>query len=378
MGIGQEDYLKRAEEYAKKAIVMEPDLASALDVLNSLSLYKDYPENLHDSFRYLKKALDANPNEPKILNSMAVIYQSIGKPSEASALLERLERVDPLNDRLSIRRGYGYQYDCQFGLALPEFRKFYRADSTNSVAQISYAWILAYNGRRDEALAVIDRMGAASAGNVITVFSLLLKYALLEDKESALRVLTPEVQKTCRRDSEWSFWVAVGLSLAGAREEALDWLENAVNRGFINYPLFQCDRSSTISEARSVSRSSWSARNTSGSILRSQNDRQDNLALQDSREARRGRDGRRVQGRGHEAQAHRGAQVSPGRAHARRGGEGALHSRGAGRLPRSTIPTSARSTRSTSRRRSVLHRDGACYEGETLKERIDRGPLPIE
>jgi len=36
--------------------------------------------------------------------------------------------------------------------------------------------------------------------------------------------------------------VAAGLSLVGAKEEALDWLENAVNRGFINYPLFQCDR----------------------------------------------------------------------------------------------------------------------------------------
>jgi non-specific serine/threonine protein kinase len=242
MGIRQEDYLKRAEEYAKKANALEPDLASALYVLSQLSLYKDYPENLHDSFRYLKKALNANPNEPKILNSMVVIYQSIGKPSEASALLERLERVDPLNDRRSLRRAYGYQYDCQFGLALPEFRKFYRADSTIPVAQTSYAWILAYNGRRDEALAVIDRMGTANEGNVITTFSLLLKYALLKDKESALRVLTPEVRKTCRRDSEWSFWVAVGLSLAGAREEALDWLENAVNRGFINYPLFQCDR----------------------------------------------------------------------------------------------------------------------------------------
>jgi len=242
MGIEQEDYLKRAEEYAKKANALEPDLASALDILSQLSLYKDYPENLHDSFRYLKKALGANPNEPEILNSMAVNYQSIGNPSEASALLERLERVDPLNDRLSLRRAYGYQYDCQFGLALPEFHKFYRADSTIPVAQTSYAWILAHNGRRDEALAVIDRMGAASAGNVITVFSLLLKYALLEDKESALRVLTPEVRKTCRRDSEWSFLVAAGLSLVGAKEEALDWLENAVNRGFINYPLFQCDR----------------------------------------------------------------------------------------------------------------------------------------
>ena len=36
-------------------------------------------------------------------------------------------------------------------------------------------------------------------------------------------------------------WVAARLSLLGAKEEALDWLENAVHRGFINYPYLQCD-----------------------------------------------------------------------------------------------------------------------------------------
>jgi len=35
--------------------------------------------------------------------------------------------------------------------------------------------------------------------------------------------------------------VADYLSLAVAKEEALDWLENAVHRGFINYPFLQCD-----------------------------------------------------------------------------------------------------------------------------------------
>ena len=56
-----------------------------------------------------------------------------------------------------------------------------------------------------------------------------------------MRVLTPEFQKTCRRDWEWSYYVAGRLSLLGAKEEALDWLENAIHRGWINYPMIQCD-----------------------------------------------------------------------------------------------------------------------------------------
>ena len=241
LGIRREDYRKRGEEYAKKALALKPDLASALNVLGMLCDFEDYPKNLHDNFRYGKKALAADPNDTGTLDNLAWIYRYIGKPSEAAALAERAERLDPLNPWYHVGRGHGYWCDCQFGPALEEFRAFYRADSTNPVAQINYSVMLAYNGKRDEALAVIDRMGTTSAANMVTVMSLLLKYALLEDKESALRVLTPEAQKTCRRDWEMSYWVANMLSLVGAKEEALDWLENAINRGYINYPLFRCD-----------------------------------------------------------------------------------------------------------------------------------------
>ena len=51
-----------------------------------------------------------------------------------------------------------YQYECQFGPALEEFRMYYRADSTSPLAQTYYSWMLVYNGKREEALAVIDRM----------------------------------------------------------------------------------------------------------------------------------------------------------------------------------------------------------------------------
>jgi TolB-like protein len=233
MGIAQENYLNRAEEYAKKALALKPDLPSALTILGMLSIYEDYPTNLHDKFRYFKKALTSDPNDTRALGPLAVAYQKVGKPSEACALLERLERVDPLDDLQHYRRGSGYQYNCQFASALEEYRMFYRADSTSPWAQSGYSWTLVANGKHEEALAVIDRMAKTNDKNVMTAFPLLLKYALMKDKESALRVMTPDFRKTCWRDFEWS--------LLGASDEALDWLENAVSRGFINYPYLRCD-----------------------------------------------------------------------------------------------------------------------------------------
>jgi serine/threonine protein kinase len=241
MGIRQEDYLEQMEKYARKALALNPDLSSALAMLGMLSVYEDYPKNIHDRFHYHKKALAANPFELRALTGLAINYAIIGQPSEAYAITEKMEHHDPLNPWWHLIRGICFQYACQFGPALDQCRIYYHADSTSPMAQTQYAWLLVYNGQRAEALSVIDRIGNATRNNVMTIFSLLLKYALIKDKESALQLMSPEVQKTCRRDDEWSHVVADMLSLAGAREEALDWLENAVNRGFLNYTSIQCD-----------------------------------------------------------------------------------------------------------------------------------------
>jgi serine/threonine protein kinase len=248
IGIGQEDYLQLAKQYAEKALALKPDLASALSERGVLSIYEQYPKNLHDAFFYHKKALAANPFEVTALHGKSVTYLFIGKSSEASAAAETLEKCDPLNPWRHIVRGFCYQYNCQFARALEEFRSYYQADSTSPLAQTLYSIGLAYCGRQDEALRLVDRMeggneAKAHSGTQSTfpVFSLLLKYALLKDDVSASRVMTAEFQKTCRRDLEWSYWVAVWLSRLGATDNALDWLENAISRGFINYPLMQCD-----------------------------------------------------------------------------------------------------------------------------------------
>ena len=95
----------------------------------------------------------------------------------------------------------------------------------------------------------------ATPNNLFTKFGLLLKYALLKDRGKAFQVMTADFQKTCRRDFEWSYYVA-SASLLDSKTEALDWLENAVNRGFINYPFIdekdlprQHPRRATLQEA---------------------------------------------------------------------------------------------------------------------------------
>jgi non-specific serine/threonine protein kinase len=232
IGVRQEDYLVRAKEYAKKALAIDPDFPKANVVLGYLYEY----ENQREGIRYFKKALAANPNEPDALRRLALIYGDVGKPSEALALMARYKKVDPLNPENFLLQAYADFYDGQFDFALEFFRKWYQSDPENPIREFQYAQALAFNKAYDEALSIIEKYSRADPDNVVSKFGLLLKYGLQKDRGSAFQIMTPDFQKTCQRDQEWSYYVADAFALLGEKNEALDWLENAVDRGFINYP----------------------------------------------------------------------------------------------------------------------------------------------
>jgi serine/threonine protein kinase/cytochrome c-type biogenesis protein CcmH/NrfG len=215
IGAGQEDCIAKAEEYAQRAL----------------------RGDVHEWVRRLKTALAINPNFVDALRFLAGPYIiSVGKLAAAEPLLQRMKQIAPLDPWNHALRGLFLSYDGQYAAALDPFRHYYEADPDNPIAQSFYATALAMEKRLDEAFAIIDRGAKAAPDNACTKFGLLLKYALLKDKENAFREMTPDFQKTCRRDHQWSYFVALPLALLDVKEESLDWLENAVNKGFINYP----------------------------------------------------------------------------------------------------------------------------------------------
>ncbi len=233
IGAEQEDYLVKAEDSARRALALDPNSSKAYAILGYISEYKSQREGIS----YHKKALDVNPNEIEALRRLALIYAyDIGKVSLALPLVERLKRVDPLNADVHMLQGYVDYTEGRFKPALDEFRQYYQSDPQSANMQSFYAQSLAYNNRLEEAFAIVDRMSSSEPDNVLTKFGLLTEYGLRKDKEKALRIMTPDFRKTCRRDLEWSLIIAEAFALMDEKQEALDWLENAVNLGLVNSP----------------------------------------------------------------------------------------------------------------------------------------------
>jgi len=233
IGLRQEEYITKAEEYAKRALALDPNFPQANYVMGHLSMWSG---GLLTGIRYFKKALTEDPNEPRALRGLAMLYLDVGKDSSALPLIERLKKSNPLDPDIDNVQATSYINQGQFSLALDPLRKWYQSDPENPAKGLIYALMLAYNRKFDEALSIIDRSTNATPNNALSKIGLLFKYGLLKDKEKAFQIMDPDFKKTCQRDLDWSYYVAVAFALLNEKKEALDWLENAVRLGFINYP----------------------------------------------------------------------------------------------------------------------------------------------
>ena len=240
IGVAQEDYIAKAEEYAQKALALDPASPQAHTTIGKIK--SAFYGNWKEGVRQAKVALAVNPNDPDALKDLALIYIiTVGKPAAAFPLIQRLKLIDPLDPWNYLLLGDFYFFDGQYELALEQHRTWYELDPEGPANQHAYAASLAYNKQLTQAFSIIDHGVESTPNNVMTKFGVLLKYGLLRDKDSVIREMTCDFQKTCRRDCQWSYLVAVPLALADAREESLDWLENAVNLGFTNYPTLERD-----------------------------------------------------------------------------------------------------------------------------------------
>ena len=164
------------------------------------------------------------------------VYLVGGKISAAAPYCERMMEIDPLSVPTNWCKGGLYYYDGKFNLALQSWRKFYELHPENPYSQFMYALILTCNNEIDKAISIIDRNAKTNLSNTLAKLGLILKFAIKEDKEKVFQELTPDFQKTCKRDLTYSHHLAGFLALINQKKEAMDWLENAVNNGFINYP----------------------------------------------------------------------------------------------------------------------------------------------
>jgi len=228
-----ESFLKKAEEYAGRVFEIDPESPPG-HRLRGLIHWKR--GNVQEGVKELNRALAQDPNNPDNLMLLAYLYGFSGKGFAAKQLLKKLLEIDPLTPVNHLIAGNVHLLEGQFEAALGCFETMFRMEPKEPVFRFSYGNALAWNSQFEKAYAIFDLIVNDTPQNFFAGLVSFLKFALQGDKQEALKMVTDELVERAKWDELFTWEMAVCYALIEEKEEALDWLELSVNRGWIPYP----------------------------------------------------------------------------------------------------------------------------------------------
>jgi len=226
-------YLKEIHDIIEKVFVLNPDFAQSYFLRG---IYNYQQQNIKAAVNDLKTAMQLDPNHPDTLIELARIYISAGKSDAARPLVKHLLNIDPLTPLNQCFPGFIDFSEGKFDEIVEPHYRMYQLDTKSPFGLWGYSWSLFWNKRFNEAYDVIEILNNENPESVFTKIALFWKYAFQGNKEEALKVMTPDILDKAKNTEILARTVFHGYAILGEKEKTIDWIEIAVNHGFINYP----------------------------------------------------------------------------------------------------------------------------------------------
>ncbi len=226
--------LAKAEEYAQKALGLDPGMAPAYMVLGFVQWLKGNPR---EYYRLIKQALSLDPNDADTAIWALWLFICGGRMSRAHDHVRHLIALDPVHPYRFWFPAVVHAYEGRFELAVQDIRSHVSAAVLKQPVWLFWLGLwLVCAGRVGEAMEVLEPIEKIDAWDLYVQTSRLLRFALKGQKNRFEEVATSKFREAAKRDCVLSCMISGIYAMLGDREEALDWVETAVDHGFINYP----------------------------------------------------------------------------------------------------------------------------------------------
>ena len=235
-GIKLDDaYVDRAQECADRVLDENPH--SRVGVRLQAMIHYQRGERAAAA-RLFREVLADDPNDINALTWLISLYVRAGKASLARPLAEHLLDIDPLTP---LNHGWPGMCDYLEGRGeetlLIASRRVYELAPDSPYGLFNYAWTLGLSHRTQEAVALFEQLSQAAPQHGLGRAAKFLRAALLQDRRALLGAVTPEFTRWAQQDDGPSMYMAEGFSMIRETDKALEWVENMVRLGGINYPL---------------------------------------------------------------------------------------------------------------------------------------------
>jgi non-specific serine/threonine protein kinase len=225
--------LLEAAACASKLFALDDHSASGWQLRGWIAYSRGHIQN---AVRDLKIALDLDPHDSDTLLLLCNCYLISGRVAETRPLLARLLAVDPLTPIARCMPGFVEVMEGNLEAAIEPYRQMFEMDQTNPMARLFFAWILTLNRRHDEVNKLLKLFPPDQRDTLPARLAFFLANAAMGRCREAEAELTPQIEAIARATDVFPRFLAQGFAMAGARESAIQWLQVAIDRGFVNYP----------------------------------------------------------------------------------------------------------------------------------------------
>ncbi|MGC2160295.1 MAG: protein kinase [Silvibacterium sp.] len=228
------EHLARAKQCAAEAAELEPNSAHVLRLQGLICVQEGKSQ---EAVLLLKRSIAADPNDPDSLSWYSALCALCGKAHAAMPLARRILEIDPLTPVYRFVPGLLSLMAGEFADALPAFDDALRLDPANPMLLYLRGQALALDGKTSEAIIQFEAMERHCGDHYFCQLGGMMIDALRGDATAAERRSTPGFEEITAADPHYSWALAECCSLLGRLDDALAWLQKAVDKGFLNYPM---------------------------------------------------------------------------------------------------------------------------------------------
>jgi len=231
MGIRTDEQpLQYAGAWAARALELAPGCARAVQVRGLIEWMRG---DMRGAMRDLGRAFELGGGADSLW-ILAYVCAEAGAMTAAQRHAERAVAVDPGNWLSRVAQGLVALLSGNPEAAVAAARRMVDLTGAEPIPKMSLGIYCGYAGRKEEACTLSRQV--AATGETLAFVGTVWEAALRQDQEAFRRAVADSpLLELARMDKEFSWWLTDSFALMGDTDNALRWLESAIELGFVNH-----------------------------------------------------------------------------------------------------------------------------------------------